>query len=322
MFQRAALLLLPLLACEPLRALPTRSSDDLLRRHLWEQTLALPESERPKVGLVFSAGSVRGVAHIGVLRVLEDAGFPVDVVSGTSMGAIVGALYAAGVPASRMREVPRRIAVEAQAMFSRMRLLRLLLTESLISAEGLDQLIREEIGEKRFDQLPKPFACVAMDLRTGEKIVFREGPLAPAVRASMSLPGIFEPVVYRHRFLVDGGVVDYIPADLTRLLGADWVMASVTEADYTRSVPTNVLLTLEQVIDIRGGVLARHQRQEADFVFDVKPKDIDFLSYDRSEEMAQTGALAAKLGLKSAQEGFILHALPRLRLRWSAKAAP
>ena len=83
MFQRAALLLLPLLACEPLRALPTRSSDDLLRRHLWEQTLALPESERPKVGLVFSAGSVRGVAHIGVLRVLEDAGFPVDVVSGT-----------------------------------------------------------------------------------------------------------------------------------------------------------------------------------------------------------------------------------------------
>jgi len=310
--------LLALLLCAP--GARAASPDALLREHLWTEFQKLPPSERPRVGLALSAGSVRGLAHVGVIQVLEDAGFPTDVVAGASMGAIVGSVYASGQPVEQLLRFQKAVAAEAHRLLSKRRLLSLMITDSLIPTKTIEGVISAQIGDIRFDQLQKPFACAAMDLRTGEKIIFRDGPVAPAVRASASLPGLFKPLLYRHRYLSDGGVVDYIPCDLARLLGADWVLASVTNNDYTRATPTSVYHTLAQVIDIRGALLAQQQRKEADFIIDVNFGNVNFMDFRRADEMVETGVLAAKGALEPARESLLLFSVSRLWKRWVPEA--
>lgn len=295
-----------------------RAADEMLREHLFSEVKRLPKGERPVVGLVLSAGAVRGLAHIGVWQVLEDAGFPVDVVAGTSMGAVVGSFVAGGVPAARMREIGSGLTLESAGNFSKTRLVTLILNDSLLDSSAMELMLNGAIGEKTFDQMKLPFACVSMDIRTGEKVIFRDGPVAPAVRASANLPGIFKPIAYRHRWLVDGGVVDYIPVDAARLLGAEWVLASVTEGDFTFVNPTNVLMTLEQVIDIRGSLLSRQQRREADALIEPRVGDVEYYQTERVQEVLSKGMEAGAKGLAAAQEGLSVYAMPRLWKRWSA----
>lgn len=314
----AAAALAAALACSPAAA-RSLSPDDLLRAHLFGEVRRLPASERPVVGLVLSAGAVRGLAHIGVISVLQDAGFPIDVVAGTSMGAFVGAFEASGMKASRMREIGSKVTLSSGSDLSKVRLVSMLLSDSLLSSAPMEAMLTSTIGERRFDQLAKPFACVAMDIRTGEKVVFRDGPVATAVRASANLPGIFKPVAYRHRWLVDGGVVDYVPVDAARLLGAQWVLASVTEGDFTYTNPTNVLLALEQVIDIRGSLLSRQQRREADALIEPAVGDVSFYETDRIQEVIAKGMIGAARGLPAAQESLVIFAMPQLWRRWSAR---
>jgi len=299
---------------------PTASaevSDPLLREHLFHQVRTMPAGERPKVGLVLSAGSIRGLAHVGVINVLEDAGFPVDVVAGTSMGAVVGSLYVGGLSNEELWKVGSGIRMDSGSNLSKVRLFQLLINDSLMSTEPLEEMLRASFGDVGFHELKKPFACVAMDIRTGEKVIFRDGPLAPAVRASMNLPGLFKPVLYRHRYLVDGGVVDYIPVDAARLLGADWVIASVTEGDFTRRVPKNVLGTLEQVIDIRGSILSRQQRRQADYLIEPDVSKVVYYDVSRAKDVMESGLIEAQERLDGAKESLILYSLPRLWKRWS-----
>ena len=307
----AALLIL----CAPARALPDTSSDALLRDHLWREVTSLPKGQRPAVGLALSAGSLRGLAHVGVLQALEDEEFPVDVVAGTSAGAVLGAFYAAGVPLPRLWGIRDTLRLQSGSDYSRFNLWRLVLSEKLMSTGNMEALIREHVGDTTFDRLSKPFGCVAMDLKTGEKIVFRSGPVAPAVRASMTMPGLFEPVLYRHRYLVDGGVVDYIPVDVARYLGADWVLASVTEGDFTHFAPTNVLSTLEQVIDIRGALLSREQRKHADALIEPAVGDIQFYDIARIGDAMDRGLTTARRHIHEVEEKYILFSLPRLMNR-------
>ena len=292
--------------------------DKLLRDHLWREIKRLPAGERPLVGLTLSAGGLRGLAHVGVLQVLTGAGFPIDIVSGTSVGAVIGSLYAGGVPVSDLGPFRDVIySIESAAKPSTLHMFELILTGHLLSSEHMERFIRKTIGDKTFDQLGKPFACVAMDLKTGEPIIFRQGPVALAVRASMTLPGIFSPVEYRHRYLVDGGVVDYIPIDAAKLLGAEWVIASVTEGDYTKTDTTNALLTLEQVFDIRGSLIARQQRRQADIVVDSPVGDIQFYQSSRVDEAVRKGRAAMKEKLPEAEQDLILFSLPKLWRRWT-----
>lgn len=301
-------------------AAPDISPDAMVREHLWRELVSRPPERRPKVGLVLSAGSIRGVAHVGVIQVLEQAGFPIDMVAGTSMGAVFGGLYAAGRPLKRLREIAEGLTVRTGTNVDTVHVLSMLLTESLFSSENTEKLIRAEIKGLRFDQLAKPFACPAMDIYTGENIIFREGDVASAVRASMNLPGIFEPVQYRHRFLVDGGVVDYIPIDAAKLLGADWILASVTESDYRSVRPKNVLETLEQVIDIRGTFLSREQRKSANVVIEPPVGDVSMRDTERIPEVLSKGVIAAYKAVIPAQEDLILFSLKSLLPDWQPRA--
>jgi NTE family protein len=293
-------------------AQPDMSSDGLLRDHLWSQLTALPKGRRPVVGLALSGGAARAAAHTGVLTVLTRARFPIDVVAGTSMGAIIGALYAAGDPPRRLRKIMRSITPEIGTNWGAMSLLRLVLGQKPLTNRKTEEALIREFGPRRFEELAKPFACVAMDLDSGEKIVFRDGPVSRAVRASSSLPGIIEPVEYRQRFLVDGGVIDDVPVDAAKLLGAQWVLASVTLSDFTRSRPRTALQGLQQVLDIRGSILAREQSREANFVIEPAVGAIPFYDTSKIPEAIDAGIVAAQQRLPAAEERLILSSLPWL----------
>ena len=288
------------------------SDDYILREALWTRAATAGPGARPTVGLALSGGGARAFAHTGVLDVLSYSGFPVDYVAGTSMGALVGAYYSSGRPMEEMWRFGREAKdLKVARDFKTIRMLPLLIADKLINPKHITRFIDGRLGGLEFKDLKKPFACTAMDLRTGEKIIFTEGPLAIAVRASVNIPGIFAPVEYRQRYLVDGGVVDNIPIDAARGLGADWVLASVAE-NSSDQMPASVLMTLLQVIDIRGTLLAREAEKSSDFLIKPKVSDITVADFDRCVEAGEAGVVEAYRRMEPAKEAYLIYAAPKL----------
>lgn len=174
-------------------------------------------TRRGGVGLVLSGGGARGFAHIGVLHVLEERGVRVDALAGTSMGAILGALYAAGYTAAEIYELADGLGWRDVIDVS--------LQAGLMKGDKLHSFLASHLPE-RFDQLRLPFAVTTTDMETGEEQVVMDGPLVDAVRASSSFPGAFDPVVLDGRTLADGGIVNNLPVAAAALLGCDYVIAS------------------------------------------------------------------------------------------------
>ncbi|MBL0420172.1 patatin-like phospholipase family protein [Ramlibacter sp. AW1] len=177
-------------------------------------------SHRPKIGLALGSGSARGWSHIGVLRVLERAGFVPDIVCGTSIGALVGAAYAAG-QLDRVEAWARSLTWPA--------VVKLLdfttVTGGLIQGGRLLAFFRSHFEDREITQLPVAFGAVATELLTGRELWLREGSVVDAVRASMALPGLFLPAQVDGRLIVDGGLVNPVPVSLCRAMGADVVVA-------------------------------------------------------------------------------------------------
>lgn len=209
------------------------------------------EGQRPRIGLVLSGGGARGLAHVGVLKVLEAAHVPIDVIAGTSMGAIIGGLYASGMPAQEIETELRK--VDWQRLFAT-RVNRQQLSQrrkeedfqiasgielgyrdgafrapqGAVSSRGLETLLRRYTLPvrtiERFDQLPTPFRAVATNMETGEAVVMDHGDLAMSLRSSMSVPGVFPSTDIDGKVLGDGGLVDNVPIDVARQMGADIVI--------------------------------------------------------------------------------------------------
>lgn len=217
-----------------------------------QTTSAATPAERPRIGLVLSGGGARGLAHVGVLKVLQEANVPVDVIAGTSMGAIIGGLYASGMtPDEIEREIldlewgglfesrePRQLLSQRRKEedFLLSPVLRLgfrdgefRLPSGAVSTRALETMLRRYALPSRhlasFDGLPTPFRAVATDMETGEAVVLEHGDLAGALRASMSVPGFFSPLEMDGRILGDGGLVNNLPIDVARRMGADVVIA-------------------------------------------------------------------------------------------------
>lgn len=306
------IILAALLAACPCSLSAQATDDEILRDALWTRLASSKPPARPAVGLALSGGGARGFAHTGVLETLEYAGFPMDFVSGTSIGAVIGSLYASGSTVPEIWKLGRDAReLKFSKDFKSIKLLSLLITNKLITPTYINRFLESRLGTLTFENLKKPFSCSAMDLRTGEKIVFTEGPLAIAVRASSNLPGIFAPVQYRHRHLVDGGVVDFVPIGAARQLGADWVLASVIGNSSSRN-PENVLMSLLQVIDIRGSLLSLSAEKEAGFVIKTDVADMTVADFDRCEEAGEAGLVEANRRIDAAREALLIYAAPRL----------
>lgn len=179
-----------------------------------------PPNYAGKVGLALGCGSARGLAHIGVLRALEEAGIEIDCIAGTSIGALVGAVYAAG----KLNELEATF--QAFDWKKTVSFFDVVLPKSgLLDGAKVSDLVRGYVQSKCIEELPKPFAAVATDIANGEEITITNGDVIDAVRASISVPGIFTPMRYDGRILVDGGLVNPVPVSVARVMGANIVIA-------------------------------------------------------------------------------------------------
>lgn len=180
----------------------------------------MSDSPPAKIGLALGSGAARGLAHIGVLKVLEEARIPIAAIAGTSIGAMIGALYAAGVPLAQLEEIARNVDWRDLA-----RLVDPVLPAAgLIDGKKVTRFIDELLPVQRFEELRIPFAVTATDVESGEDLFIKQGDLLAAVRAAIAFPGIFTPVRFGERFLVDGGLCNPVPVDVVRELGCDKVI--------------------------------------------------------------------------------------------------
>jgi len=194
---------------------------------------------RPKLGLALGSGAARGLAHIGVLKVLEEADIPIDIITGTSMGAFIGAMYAAGVPVAQMEQV----ALEIDWLSMARLLAPVMPTSGLSDGKKLVAFMAELLPARDFKDLRLPLAVTATDINTGEAIIIKQGDLLEAIRASLAFPGIFSPVRFGQRFLVDGGLCNPIPTDVARNLGAERIIGVCTIPAVIKQTPETFLPT-------------------------------------------------------------------------------
>jgi len=177
--------------------------------------------KKRKVGLALGGGGGRGMAHIGIIEVLEREKIPIDMVAGTSVGAAIGALLAQGKNADEMKLLARSWDWKHRA-----RAIDLTLPKSgFIAGKKVKEFLKSIIGDVQFSELKLPFACVATDVMTGEEVVINQGSVLEAVRASISMPIIFSVVKWQGRYLVDGGLVDPVPVSVLKDMGADFIIA-------------------------------------------------------------------------------------------------
>ncbi len=251
---------------------------------------------RPGIGLALGGGFARGFAHLGVLRVLEENQIPVSHIAGTSVGSILGAAYASGAPLSRVISTCRTLRFRDIA---RWRVSRL----GLASNQRLAGLIERVFESRQFEDLRIPLAVVATDLSSGEPVVFTQGNLIDAIRASCAFPGLFEPVEIGTRCLADGGLVAPVPTRAARELGASSVLGiSVGMHDGHRGAPTNIF----QVVSRAVSAAQKHQlevwERHADLVLRPEVQSLAWDDFDRAEEAIEAGAAAARCALPRIQK--------------------
>jgi NTE family protein len=194
------------------------------------------DAERPRLGLVLGGGGARGLAHIGVMQVLQREQIPVDLIAGTSMGGLVGALYAAGVPIKTVEEEVGRLS----RLTEQIKLVDVNISSAGLSVGGrrVYNFMADLLGEDlTFADLRIPLSMVSVDIRTGREVILQGGLVIDAVRATISVPGVFEPVDLGDYRLVDGGVLDNVPVDVARSMGANRTIAVDVLPSFSRNMP-------------------------------------------------------------------------------------
>jgi NTE family protein len=281
---------------------------------------SIPDPPRPRIGVAFGGGSARGLAHVGVVRWLEEHRIPIDLVAGTSMGGLIGGGFASGMSADELTTLLERTDWDEMFGFSPFRFKNIRrkedaraypsrielglkhgisLPQALNSGQQVDLLLARIGGAymtlASFDDLPTPFRAIAVDLVSAQQVVLDNGSLAAALRATMSLPGIFPPVERDGRVLVDGGAMNNVPADVVRAMGADVVIAiNVGYMGDTRTVSGSLLGLMSQTVDVMMQASTRTSMQGADVVINPPLDGFGSLDWRRSAELAAEGYRAAE----------------------------
>lgn len=216
--------------------------------------------ERPTIGLALGSGSVRGMAHLGILRVLEEEGIPIDMIAGTSVGSLVGGAYAAGMP---VEDCVRVLSTIRWRQLVRPTIPK----HSFVHNTPMIGFIEQHVGKRNIEDLPIPFAAVASDASTGEAHIMRNGLLAHAISASTAIPAIMRPVQYQGKTLVDGAVVHPVPAALVKSMGADIVIAAnVCTESFSKGTAKHFVDSLLNTIDIMSAKMVKEELQLADII--------------------------------------------------------
>ena len=253
--------------------------------------------DRPKVGLVLGGGGAKGAAEIGVLKYIEEAGIHIDYIVGTSIGSIIGGLYSVGYRSQQLDSL--FVNTDWESIFS----------ESIAGTQQISNVFSDLLNlpdSVDFDSLPIPYRCIATDIINTEEVILQRGNLARAMRASMSIPGAFKPVKWEGKLLVDGGMLNNLPVDIAKKMGADIIIA----IDLAQRKHENRDFSLKEEYGI-GGVLdwlisrpdwKKHNenRQMADIYINPNLKDYDAASFSRDDiqQMILIGEEAGKKALK------------------------
>lgn len=243
---------------------------------------------RPKVGLALGSGGLRGLAHVGVLRVLERENIPVDYIAGCSIGSMIGALYCAGQQPDTILKLARHLKRNYWLDF-------IIPKMGIVSGEKVLQVMRLLTQQKSFADLKTPLAVVATEINHGKEVVFTEGDLAKAVRASISVPGIFVPYQWDDMLLVDGAVLNPTPIDVVRKMGADIVIGVDLAYASTVSSITNMFDVIIQSIDIMERELSKHRQPHCDVLIRPEISHISPSSFEAIEECVALGEAATEL---------------------------
>ncbi len=315
---------------EPLNKPPLRAVGCLLLALLLPlaagaETSTTDTQARPRIGLVLGGGGARGLAHVGVLQALEAHGIQVDAVAGTSMGAIIGGLYAAGYSPAQIEQIalgidwerafsddaPRQQRAMQRKQDDRLGLIgasagfkqgRLVLPAGILSGQQISLLLQRlflpRADVRDFDRLPIPFRAVATDIVTGEEVVMDHGNLAEVIRASMNVPGIFAPVEWEGHQLVDGGLVNNLPVTVMRRMGVDYIIAVNVSAPM---LGRDKLGSLIDVTDqLTRMMIAQNERYQQDFLTGadvlIRPdlSQIGSGDFDRADEAMARGREAVE----------------------------
>ncbi len=256
-------------------------------------------SEAPIVALALGGGAARGLAHIGVLEVFDEHRIPVDLIVGCSMGSVVGAMYACGTPAKMIHGIAGQLfAADYRKIFD-ITLPRL----GLVRGQRIDTIIRTVLGDREFQQLKIPFAAVAACLEDNVLKVFNEGKVANAVRASISIPGIFEPVTIEGKTYVDGGVLDRVPAGVCRSMQPDLVIAvDVSYHGEPRPAPRNIIDVLMSSYELLEWEATRNRLLDADIAITPDTRTINPANFNTVEECVAIGRDATLQVLEGLKE--------------------
>lgn len=245
---------------------------------------------QPKIALVLGGGSAKGFAHVGVIRVLEQEKIPIHMIIGTSVGSLIGGIYAANPNSFDLEWLAFRIDRSDILDFS-------IVYSKLGPVQGakLEGFVEHNVKVKKVEDTKIPFTPIATDLNTGETILLEKGSLAKAIRASSAIPGIFVPVAFGNRTLVDGGVTNNVPCDIARIKGADIVIAVNLQKDVrNQTEPESLVDIIAQSISIMMKESSRSKLGSADVVIEPDARGVSMFDFTQKKRAMEEGIKAAR----------------------------
>lgn len=279
--------------------------------------------KKRKIGLALSGGAARGLSHIGVLEILEDLGVEIHAVSGTSAGAVVGALYCSGTDIKEMESYAESMDWRSFLLFADLTLSR----KGIINGRRVEEELDSFLGNKTFRECNKDFCCVAVDILKREKVIFTSGKLKDAVRASISIPGFFAPVYLEDKILVDGGIKEPLPTEAIKILDVDFIIASsivfkkgekkdkdqnIIDEEYIGKNKNKIIsfkksfdqkrrnnkkLSIKSIMDVSLNIIheemIKNYLEKADIVIEPEVGDFGFFDFIHGKEIIERGRIAA-----------------------------
>ena len=264
------------------------------------------QGERPRIGLALGGGFARGIAHVGVIRVLEQHEIPIDFIAGTSVGALIAAAYAGG---SSTEEMERHGSETHFRDFGRWTLSRM----GMASNEPLESFLHKFTPAKDFQEMKIPLTIVATDLMQGESVYFNRGDIGPALRASCAYPGLFLPVRHNGRVLVDGFLTETVPSPAARRMGAELVIGVHLEPGLLGTGPRNTIEVISRSFSIIQMAATQPWRAATDVLIEPNVHHILWDEFVKTPQLVEAGEAAARAALPD-----IKHAMAN----WSALKIP
>jgi NTE family protein len=256
-----------------------------------------PAKKEPKIALVLGGGSAKGFAHVGVIRVLDQEKIPIHMIVGTSVGSLIGGMYAANPDSFQLEwmafKIDRNDILDFSIVYSKM---------GPVQGVRLESFVEQNVKARKVEETKIPFFPIATDLNTGETVILEKGSLARAIRASSSIPGIFVPVSFDNRTLVDGGVTDNVACDIAKAKGADIIIAVNLQRDVKNYQIDSLLDIIGQSVAIMMRESSKAKLACADVIIEPDTKGIGMFDFTQKKQLMEEGIKAARLAMPKIRE--------------------